>query len=50
MAEQSRRVSTEEARKFCEGNGDMLFFEASAKDNVNVEEAFKHIAKKAVVK
>jgi small GTP-binding protein len=35
-----RVVSREEALKWCEENGNMPFFETSAKDNIDVEKAF----------
>jgi len=35
--EETRKVTTIEARKFCQQNGNMLFFESSAKNNINVE-------------
>lgn len=43
-----RKVQTMEARKFCQQNGDMIFFESSAKNNVNVEQAFRELGAKAV--
>ena len=46
--EDQRRVSTLDARKFCQQNGNMTFFEASAKTNTNVEEAFKAMGKLAL--
>ena len=46
--EEQRKVSTIDARKFCQQNGDMIFHEASAKDNVNVEIAFRELGGKAV--
>ena len=35
-----KKISPEVAAKFCSENGDMLYFETSAKNNVNVEIAF----------
>ena len=32
-----RRVTTEDAEDFCRANGNMLFYETSAKNNINVE-------------
>lgn len=43
-----RRVSTEEAAQFCQENGNMIFFESSAKTSVNVVEAFNRLAERAV--
>jgi hypothetical protein len=41
-------VSTTEAKKFCSANGNMLFYECSAKNNFNVEQAFKDLAAAAI--
>ena len=38
--ESGRVVSEEEALAWCKENGDMPYFETSAKDNINVEKAF----------
>jgi hypothetical protein len=35
-----KKVTDTEASKFCKENDDMLFFETSAKNNTNVENAF----------
>eukprot|EP00054_Salpingoeca_dolichothecata_P036565 m.7910 g.7910 ORF g.7910 m.7910 type:complete len:201 (-) comp6837_c1_seq1:49-651(-) len=35
-----RQVSEDEALQWCRENGDMPYFETSAKDNINVERAF----------
>ena len=37
-----------DARKFCSQNGGMQLYETSAKDNHNVEQAFKDIARLAI--
>ena len=46
--DEQRKVSTIEARKFCQQNGNMLFFESSAKNNINVEQAFRDLGAQAV--
>ena len=46
--EENRKVSTIDAKKFCQQNGNMLFYESSAKNNVNVEVAFRELGAKAV--
>ena len=46
--EENRKVSTIDAKKFCQQNGNMLFYESSAKDNFNVEVAFRELGAKAV--
>ena len=46
--EDQRKVTTVEGRKFCEQNGRMIFFESSAKNNLNVENAFRELGAKAV--
>ena len=46
--EDQRKVSTLEVRKFCQQNGNMTFYEASAKTNFNVEEAFSAMGKLAL--
>jgi len=43
--EDERRVSTENAKKLADDNG-ILYFETSAKRNVNVKEMFQEIARK----
>ena len=35
--EDQRNVSTVEGKKFAQQNGNMIFFESSARDNLNVE-------------
>ena len=46
--ENKRRVDFREAQDFCERNGNMMFFETSAKDSTNVNEAFNNLARQAV--
>ena len=46
--EEQRRVTTIEARKFCQQNGNMIFFESSARNNTNVENAFRDLGASAV--
>jgi len=46
--EQERKVSTVKAQSWCQNNGNLPFFEASAKDSINVEEAFQTIARNAL--
>ena len=43
-----RKVSEEDAKQFCQEEGDLMFFEASAKDGTNVEKAFHELAVKAM--
>lgn len=47
--EGARKVSNAEANKFCEENG-FIFFETSAKDNLNIEAAFRELVRKVIVR
>ena len=47
--EQSQRsVAYKQLEKFSKENGEMLFVEASAKSNLNVEQAFQQVAELAL--
>ena len=41
--EEERRISNFDAKKFCQQNGSMLYFETSAKNGNNVEGAFRDL-------
>ena len=43
-----RKVRIEDVQQLCKQNGDMQCFEASAKDNINVEKIFKDLAYKVI--
>merc|ERR1719253_13853 len=43
-----RQVSASKAKNWCASKGDIPFFETSAKEAVNVEQAFQTIAKNAL--
>ena len=40
-----RKVATAQAQEWCEVNGDMAYFETSAKDNIDVVKAFETAAR-----
>ena len=46
--EAERKVKSTDARAWCKENGDMPYFECSAKENISVEEAFIEMAKMAI--
>eukprot|EP01139_Manchomonas_bermudensis_P004921 Amastigsp_a174466_1902.p2 type:complete len:206 gc:universal Amastigsp_a174466_1902:681-64(-) len=46
--EDQRRVSTKRAQSWCTMKGNIPYFETSAKDNLEVEQAFQTIAKNAL--
>lgn len=43
-----RQVSTSKAKNWCTSKGDIPYFETSAKEALNVEQAFHTIAKNAL--
>ena len=46
--EQDRRTKSSEAKSWCQSNGDMPYYETSAKENISVDEAFIEMAKMAI--
>ena len=44
LEEENRQVSSQQLQRFCYENGNMLFIEASAKQNQNVEAAFMKLS------
>lgn len=48
MEESKRMISTKRAQAFCQQKGGIPYFETSAKDAVNVEQAFEVIARNAL--
>lgn len=46
--EEDRKVPESKARKWCKDNGDIPYFETSAKDNKNVKEAFEMAGRKGL--
>jgi len=46
--ENTRVVSTKRLQQWCQSKGDIPFFETSAKEAINVEQAFQTIAKNAL--
>ena len=45
--EAERKVTVEEAQAWCKANNDAPFYEVSAQENINVQEAFNIIAERA---
>ncbi len=43
-----RKVSTLDGKKFSSQNGNMLFYECSAKNNFNVDQAFRDLGAAAI--
>jgi Ras-related protein Rab-7A len=50
LATTRRQVGTQKAKAWCTGKGDIPYFETSAKDALNVEQAFATIAKNALAR
>ncbi len=46
--EAERRTQETKAQQWCKSNGDMPYYETSAKENVHVDEAFIEMAKMAI--
>ncbi len=46
--ENERKVKSQEAKQWCLENGNMPYYEASAKENISVDEAFVEMAKIAI--
>ncbi|TNN07501.1 Ras-related protein isoform 1 [Schistosoma japonicum] len=44
----NRAISENRARQWCQANGNLPYFECSAKENTNVELAFEHIIRVAI--
>ena len=47
--EDARKVAREEVLQWCKENGNLEYFETSAKTSLRVKEAFEDIANKAVL-
>jgi Ras-related protein Rab-7A len=45
--ENERKVPQDKAKTWCKNHGDIHYFEVSAKDDINVADAFLQIAKAA---
>jgi predicted kinase len=50
MQEENRQVSQMQLQRFCQEQGNMPFVETSAKNNMNVEQAFIKLAEKALAR
>lgn len=50
LEEEERAVALSSAEEYCAKNGNMQFLETSARDNVNVEEAFRRLAAQALAR
>ena len=48
MEDEDRVVDRQAAEEYCAQEGNMAFIETSAKDNINVEEAFQLLAAQAL--
>lgn len=48
VEENKRMVSTKRAMAFCQSKGGIAYFETSAKEAINVEQAFEAIARNAL--
>jgi Ras-related protein Rab-7A len=48
VEESKRMISSKRAMTFCQSKGGIPYFETSAKDAINVEQAFEVIAKQAL--
>lgn len=46
--ESERKVKTTDAKAWCKENGDMAYYETSAKENISVDDAFVEMAKMAI--
>jgi Ras-related protein Rab-7A len=45
---EEREVKRDEAEKFCKSNGDLPYFETSARSNVNLDETFEEVAREVI--
>ena len=41
-------MKRDEAEKFCKSNGDLPYFETSARSNVNLDETFEEVAREVI--